>query len=86
MDRPHAFWLSFVSGLKSNTLGMVMAGSSRLSLMKQNPANFATFLLIIWRIALKVIKYPATALTGIENQTQSPRGKLGTEAWLRVEA
>ncbi len=45
-----------------------MADFSQLPEMMQNQANFATFLLIIWRIALKAIKYRESALSAIEKR------------------
>ncbi len=43
-----------------------MADFSRVPEMMQNQANFATFLLIIWRVALKAVKYCERALSELE--------------------
>jgi hypothetical protein len=43
-----------------------MANFPWLSKMEQNQANFATFLLIIWRIALNTVKYCEPALNAQE--------------------
>lgn len=43
-----------------------MANFPWLSEMEQNQASFATFLLIIWRIALNTVKYCEQALNAQE--------------------
>lgn len=43
-----------------------MANFSRLSEMKQNQANFATFLSMIWRNQFKPVKYRGRTLTAVE--------------------
>ena len=43
-----------------------MADFSQVPEMMQNQANFATILLIIWRNALKAIKYRKQALNAVD--------------------
>lgn len=43
-----------------------MSKFAHLAEMKQNLANLAIFLLMIWRNALKVIKYRTHALSALE--------------------
>jgi hypothetical protein len=48
-----------------------MADFSQMAEMMQNQANFAAILLMIWRNALKVIKYRKQAHSAIETNESS---------------